>query len=523
MRLSFLFLTGLFPCLQLLSQSDTMAQFYWPNNSLQIERIEREHLPLNGTVACMIPFRQDSLFGFVEKEAPHNWLLEPQFRQVFSVYQAGAVVMDQNEYYGLINPKGEWLIEPFCDQILKESDVYHGMLFWVQDTLPDLPEMYNSGIVNYYVDEAGKYLFTEFAHDMGGFNQVDTLAWFRKGSNYRIRGKHGELLQEFKYDADKEFVGIYNNQLIFRRETSDDWNYEYTYTGYTIAGEQSFSFTCAEDLEAIIELSPGFFICSSDQLNWGFRNAEGEEYLYEYVFDEITYLYQGPDIYSMNYFPVVRPYGHDFGREMGLIDRSGKEVIPIIYRYVDEPVDGVAFRLSHESNGLGQFSDTNGQMIVNKFLHSDDLLDIFRLLGKPVGFYDGLIPLSNYVDHVDTLENGELEYWVDDQVYYYYVNSALEQVVVLDTGYIFAGLFSEGLAPVVNTKGKLGFVNKTGKLVIDPLYSLSWAGEYPVPVLVVPEFKGGFAYIKSFKGYIDRTGKAFFAGEQLQDHYDFSH
>jgi hypothetical protein len=523
MRLLLILWVGVLTYANLLSQNDTLSQFYSQNYNLEIDRIEREHLPLDGTEACMIPFRQDSLFGFVEKEAPHNWLLEPQFLQVFSVHKEGAVVMDENEYYGLINPKGEWLIEPFCSQILHESGVYHGMLLWVQDTLPHLPEMYNSGVVNYYVDDDGTFLFTEFAHDLDGFNAVDTLAWFRNGTNYRIRGKHGELLKEFKHDPDNEFVGISNNKLIYRSKTSDEWDYDYTYTGYTIDGKQSFSFVCGQDLEAIIELSPGFFITSSDQHNWGFRNAEGVEYLYEYTFDEITYLYQGPDIYSMDYFPVIRPYGHGFGREMGLIDRTGKEVIPIIYRYVDEVTNGVAFRLSHEKNGLGQFSDTSGQMIVNKFLRSDELLETFQSFGKPVGFYDGLIPRSGYVTYADTLDNGELDYWIGDDQYFYYVNIDLEKAVVLDTGFVFAGLFSEGLAPVVNTERKLGFIDKTGKLVIEPAYEMAVGGEYPIPYLIIPEFKGGFAYIKAFKGYIDHTGKAFFAGEQLQDHYDFSH
>jgi len=65
-----------------------------------------------------------------------------------------------------------------------------------------------------------------------------------------------------------------------------------------------------------------------------------------------------------------------------------------------------------------------------------------------------------------------------------------------------------------------GFVEKTGKLVIEPAYSLAVGGSYPIPYLIIPEFKGGFAYIKAFKGYIDRKEKVFFAGEQLQDHYD---
>jgi hypothetical protein len=75
----------------------------------------------------------------------------------------------------------------------------------------------------------------------------------------------------------------------------------------------------------------------------------------------------------------------------------------------------------------------------------------------------------------------------------------------------------------VNKDAKLGFVNKQGKWVVPPIYEIALAGAYPMPYLVVPQFIGGYAYIKAFKGYVDRNGVPYFSGKRMQDHYDFSH
>jgi hypothetical protein len=49
------------------------------------------------------------------------------------------------------------------------------------------------------------------------------------------------------------------------------------------------------------------------------------------------------------------------------------------------------------------------------------------------------------------------------------------------------------------------------------------AGGYPIAYLVVPEFVNGFAYMQSYKGYIDKNGKKYYAGKRMKDHFNFSH
>ena len=110
-----------------------------------------------------------------------------------------------------------------------------------------------------------------------------------------------------------------------------------------------------------------------------------------------------------------------------------------------------------------------------------------------------------------------------DSAYYYYFNQSGKRKIILSPTMTFAGNFSEGLAPVTDAVGALGFINTQGKWSIKPEYELVVAGAYLDVYMVIPMFIGGYAYIKSFKGYIDKNGKKFFSGKRMQDHYDFSH
>lgn len=67
---------------------------------------------------------------------------------------------------------------------------------------------------------------------------------------------------------------------------------------------------------------------------------------------------------------------------------------------------------------------------------------------------------------------------------------------VIEPQYAQAFMFSEGLAQVL-TRGGTGFIDKTGKMVIAPQ---TWE---------VSNFDGGLAFVRQNgnSGYIDKTGK----------------
>jgi KWG Leptospira. len=121
-----------------------------------------------------------------------------------------------------------------------------------------------------------------------------------------------------------------------------------------------------------------------------------------------------------------------------------------------------------------------------------------------------------YIDH------GDDEDKPGNKQYSYFDRSGKIAFTLPDDIY-WAGHFSDGLAPVLDNKRKLGFIDTSGKLVIQCKYELAVAGAYPMPYVVIPEFRNGFAYLKAFKGYIDQNGKEYFSGKRLEDKYDFSH
>lgn len=125
LKFIFLFLSILIIVRFANAQTDTISRFYQYNTEVVFDRIEREHIPLDGKKVEMIPFRKDNLFGFVAKENPDNWLIKPEFDQVFAVSENGAIVK-KGQGYGLVNASGNWIISPYYENLIPELELYHG-------------------------------------------------------------------------------------------------------------------------------------------------------------------------------------------------------------------------------------------------------------------------------------------------------------------------------------------------------------------------------------------------------------
>ena len=145
--------------------------------------------------------------------------------------------------------------------------------------------------------------------------------------------------------------------------------------------------------------------------------------------------------------------------KFGFIDNTGKVIIPFRYTEVAPFKNGVSFV---EYNGRDIFIDTAGNEIPEP---------------ENSGFYDGLA--------VDFSEEKEA---------FGYVNEKLE--VVVPHIYQEANDFSEGLAAVC-LKGKWGFIDTTGKLVVPCVY-----GDATF------DFEDGLALVEVGDdfGYIDKNG-----------------
>lgn len=492
-------------------QTDTLEQYYQSERSYILPKFEREHLPLNGNAVAMIPFREDNKFGFVDRNDPDKVLIPPTYDQVFAVYPEGAIVK-KGAGYGLVDIENNLLIQPYFSNLYKEGSLYHGLL---ETTVRNLPEGYNKQVLNHYYDEEGRLLFEQRAHEQESFIGQDSLAWFRLGRTYYIWSRTGRLLKKIRDEPSREFIGISANLLVFGYIEFGS----YRYRAFDLNDKEVFNLVTGAGLRGVYRLSSNLYGLLGTDANYFFSDSLGNRMLFGKFSNAVGFFNSDQNYFSEEYFDVW----HSEKECAGVIDRNGNEILSFTYKYLGRAVDGVRYVL--DSLGKRHFLNTKGEQQASI---PDHLMISFehqiRTLQEPVAFYDGLCLAKSFVDFIDTLENGELRHAImQDSTYFLFFDQEGEIQLELPSSISFVGHFSEGLAPALNKDKKLGFINKQGQWVIEPKYELEVAGSYPLPYLVVPEFRGGFAYIKSFKGYIDRTGKEYFSGKRLRDSYNFSH
>ena len=492
-----------------------LRQYYERDTDITIRKIEREHIPLSGDLVKMIPFRQGKRYGFVEAGHSEKWLIKPRFEQVFAVYKEGAIVKDTSGGYGLIGVSGDYLIQPYFKNLFKENDVYHGMVTGAVDTALHLPESHDGFNLHLYFALDGKLLFEEHSHQHQTFNPNESLAWFRFGQTYHIRNKKGDLVKEFPVDTTSHFVGIQDDNLLF---TSASYENQF-YKAYDINGQLKFKLPI-NSWSRITKLSDDLFGIVSTDADYYFCDAQGKQKPYASTSYAVGFFQSNQNYFKENQF-VLRDGDSGF---MGIINRNGAVIADFKYKNIGPEINGL--RMSVDSLGHTFYLDKQGKVAFK----SDDL-DFFNrrikrefMLTQPGYFYEGLKLNYEPKIFIDTADNGEISRYIDfDSITYYYENIEGERILELPTDIILAGHFSEGLAPALNKDKSLGFINIKGEWAIEPKYELTMAGAYPIPYVVVPEFKSGYAYIKAFKGYIDKNGKEYFGGKRMEDRYNFSH
>ncbi len=193
----------------------------------------------------------------------------------------------------------------------------------------------------------------------------------------------------------------------------------------------------------------------------GFIDKTGKE-LTPLKYDTVGRFHEG--------FAAVR-VGNGASGKCGYIDKASREVIPLKYYACNEFSEGLAHVRLPDASGhiLDGFIDKSGAVALP---FSRDYYVVFD-------FHEGLLAVN---DHYED-KNGR---------------------TVLKPGHDYLGEFSEGLA-MVKINGKLGFIDKSGRLVI-PV-------QFQDPGLktcsLFSEFREGFAAVmlNGNCGFIDKTGK----------------
>ena len=202
--------------------------------------------------------------------------------------------------------------------------------------------------------------------------------------------------------------------------------------------------------------------------------------------------------------PAKTRYGIN---KYGYIDKTGKEIIPFKYESALDFSEGLA--AVQDINDKWGFIDKNGKVVI------DFIYDIVS------PFSEGLARMGNYND------NGGFNYVLIDK------NG--KNVTGLSSYFTyFFGYFSEGLAYAYGNVGLWGFIDKSGKTVIDFKYNVAvsfseglaavqnindkWGfidkdGNEVIPFIYydVRSFSEGLAAVKDINdkwGFIDKSGNA---------------
>ncbi|NOQ72481.1 MAG: hypothetical protein GQ574_10795 [Crocinitomix sp.] len=509
-----------------------LERYFTDDSKTIFNKIEREHIQLDPDEVKMIPFRDGPLYGFVKKGKMDKWLVKPRFEQVFAIYKEGAIVMDTAKAYykgmvyplnnyGLVNPKGKYLIPPYYRNLFNENGVYHGIRRVYRDTSRHLPDDYSDYYGHFYFDKKGKLLFEVGVHDFESFGNED-YAWFRFGRKYQIYNREGELVKEFDLDEYRLFIGIADNKLLFTDE-------ETGLTAYHINGEFAFNLP-KKGAGKVYQFSDNNFGVMGRDGDYYFCDSLGESKRYGINSGSIGMIQSYESFFKTKEF-IVADYETDL---FGLVDREGETRIDFKYAYIGSDVNG--YRYCLDTNRRGAFVAANGDVIEELvgdewYATSSFSRDRFILV-QSYGFHDGLAIGSGRYPLPDSMLNRRYPSYSDAEkvVYrkyslehFYYYDTTGTVILALPDSVDLVGNFSDGLAPILTKDKLLGFIDKKGNLVIQPKYELAVAGVYPFPYIIVPYFDKGFAYIKSFKGYIDSEGNEYFSGERMQDRYNFSH
>ncbi len=506
-----LFLTAVVPLLcaaQRKELSAEMQQYYNCSSNIIIKDFNRQHIPLNGADVPCIPSRKDALYGFVDKKTG-NWVVKPQYEQVFAVYPEGAIVGDRDRY-GLLNYQDTFIIAPYFSNLIKEGDIYHGMFYAVDTGIH--PEHYRSFVANYYITAKGRLLFAARAHEQHSFAPGDTMAWFRYADTFSVYGKSGALLQKIHYDKKKLFAGIFNNCFVYREDEPDFIGFRW----YDGKGKMLYKIPVADrSVRYVYRLNSNMYALISEE---GIRFTDTNRIYYPLAVDN-GMVFPG---YAQMYDGLLNEWISEDGlipvtnmqtEQMGLLSGDGTLTVPCKYKYIGPFVNGRAAFMTNSTLKIG-FLNRKGEVVMPPVLGEENA-NRLTFMNLPLYYSEGLCPIS-----IGKRMIRENDLNTD---YFGYADSTGKTVLIMPDSIVFAGNFSSGLAPVISKSRALGFINKKGETVIPFKYEAAVTGGYPFPEIVMPQFINGYAYLKAFKGYIDSTGKEYFSGKRMQDHYDFSH
>lgn len=465
-----------------------LFSFNGSSQQLDSDRMSAYHLPLDGAEVEMIPYRTGNLYGFVAPNKPDVLLINSTYEMVLSVNAEGAIVC-KREGFGLVNLKNEVIIPFEYDWLKKEGDFYHGLIRGGEDNA------YRFNHFFYTMD--GDLVFSQESNNEVYFG-YNNYAWFDYQSAVIIKDKNGFVVSRFPKLKRELCLGIHNNYTCFRKKI----NKSYVYSAYTHLGDLAFEIPIATIpwFKGVIQLDEDLFMFESSPNNRVFSNQNGEFMPYRARLSN----------YELNESSIVERGSIRVGQSdkgvMGVVNLKGDTLIPFEYSRIYTKVNNRYIAIEKKSKKMVVL-DQNGRKLSEIDQSKIDFIQQRLVLNNPIAFFDGLAIARKPVTKIGSFT---LEENADSARYFFaYFDQKGETVIHLNSKYTFVTNFSEGLAAISDSLGNLGFINTKGELIIEPQFKFE-IPKYGLAENEIPKFKGGFAYIESVKGYIDKNGLKYY-------------
>ncbi len=390
---------------------------------------------------------KDGLIGFYNLDT--HKVIDCFYDDRVGGFDDGLVCVVKNEKHGYVDTNGKLIGDQFYDTVAynTDSDVFRNNLSYV-----------NNGDLYAYIDKSGK-LMTDFVYTDARLFLEGFAIVADKNNLFGVVNTSFEPVILFQY---QELKRVYSSPTIFIAKNNKGYGLVDTQGNILLDFIYEDISTLESCIDAIVDdvtLLHGMFCVKREKIE--LNSSENK---------------------------MSVPYRY---LKYGLVDSSGRELIPPVYEKLELLTDGLWKMNEGELYGVINASKTIIiPALFTELSYSDGF--IFTTLNEKKGVYNtkGSVVLPNTYTNID-LKSGY--FFVTSDQYDGIFSSSGEQLIPLEYN-IFG--FSDGLFFVQN-KSKYGFLNEKGLPITNEMYDDAH------------EFNDGLALVKKENSYlfIDTTGR----------------
>jgi hypothetical protein len=475
--------------------SDTLNQWYVINpifnrkNDIYDYPAEGEMTPIQDPNFTLLPFYKDGGYTLLDKNTGKP-LSALAFSEVIEVNRYGAIVKTDT-LYSFIDNTGKVKLSGYS-KIAWDSDLL--MAYKIGAFASSLPSNYQVCLKAEYYDVKGQKKFETLFHDHAKFLN-DTIAYFRFGRTLSIIGKSGKRYLTERLLSEQPFIAICNNLLVYAKQENKDASWRI----YDAKKAEQYRIPLLRENMGIgpYKINDTLFGYYNREAVKCFMNKKGQELPYYLEPNQMQEDEEWGTYFAQDQF-IVR---NKLNMRYGILSKNGKFLVPCIYKGLGNFVNG--FALCTDSTEAMRVMNKLGKVYPWQISAED--LEMTGYIGGDYVSSDGWV-IQRLAEPMEQRDHAYAEGEERTPPSYCFIDTSGKIVVQLKPNYALVGNFNEGLAPVLNTEGLLGFIDKTGKEIIP--CKLPFHFDLGIQL---PKFKAGYAYIAQYKGYIDRNGKQYFS------------